>query len=656
MSFHPVMPYGTEQWHRSQRATLAEGPEFQYTAQNRQQFEEFAAHFPPEQRKSAILHALYLAQEQQGYITANATRHVADVIGCTTADVEDVVSYYVMFFRGPVGKFVLQVCTTLSCAAAGAERVVEELEHKLGIKAGETDPTGMFTIQKMECLGACDRAPVMMVNNNEWHENLAPGQTSALVDGIRGNGLHALNGCHLAIEGRPENEWKHKTTTPVKPKSMPDYEPVLTKYAFIPGGNTLDHYLKNQAGYQGLRKALEMTPDQVVDAVKASGLRGRGGAGFPTGLKWQFVDKKSPNPKYIVCNADESEPGTFKDHLLMERNPHLLVEGCLIGCYAIASKAAYIYIRGEFYHLFPVLQKAIDDARAAGLVGQNILGSGFDCEVYLHRGAGAYEAGEETALLESLEGKRAQPRFKPPFPAVAGAWGCPTAVNNVETLCNVPLVLTRGVEWFTSLGPEKNGGPKLYCVSGHVKRPGVFEAPMKVTLRELIEGYAGGVRDGRTLKAVIPGGSSVPILMPDQLDTQASFDGIQKAGSLLGSAAIVVLDDTTCMVWLAQNLLHFYRHESCGKCTPCREGTDWLHKILQRIERGEGQMGDLDLLSGISNNIAGKTLCAFGDAAVTPVLTTLKHFRHEYEAHIREGRCTVPAPWRRRYAAPVGSH
>ncbi|MCU1381372.1 MAG: nuoF 2, partial [Acidobacteria bacterium] len=305
-------------------------------------------------------------------------------------------------------------------------------------------------------------------------------------------------------------------------------------------------------------------------------------------------------------------------------------------------------------HVQHVLERAIDEAYAKGILGKNIFGSGFDCDVYVHRGAGAYEAGEETALLESLEGKRAQPRNKPPFPALVGVYGKPTAVNNVETLCNMPSIVMKGAEWYASLGPEKNGGPKLYCVSGHVKRPGVFEASMNVTLRELINDHAGGVRDGRTLKAVIPGGSSVPILMPDQLDTQASFDAIQKAGSLLGSAAIVVLDDTTCMVWLAENLLHFYRHESCGKCTPCREGTDWLYKILQRIERGDGQLKDLDLLSSISGNIGGKTLCAFGDAAVTPVLTTLKHFRHEYEAHIKEGRCTLPAPWRAQH--PVGAH
>jgi NADH-quinone oxidoreductase subunit F len=425
------------------------------------------------------------------------------------------------------------------------------------------------------------------------------------------------------------------------------FEPVLTKYVSEPQSHTLDFYLKHQ-GYEGLKKALAMKPDQVIEVVKASGLRGRGGAGFPTGMKWQFVLRDSPRPKYICCNADESEPGTFKDHLLMERYPHMMLEGCLIGCYAIGAKVAYIYIRGEFYHVQEVLEREIEAAYKAGYLGKNIFGAGFDCDIFVHRGAGAYEAGEETALLESLEGKRAQPRLKPPFPAVAGLYGCPTAVNNVETICNLPPILVNGAEWFAALGPEKNGGPKLYCVSGHVKRPGVFEASMHTTLKALVYDYAGGPLDGRKIKAVIPGGSSVPILLDHQLDIPASFDGVQKAGSLLGSAGIIVMDDSTCMVWAAENLLHFYRHESCGKCTPCREGTDWLHKILQRIERGEGDLRDLDLLENVSLNIAGKTLCAFGDAAVTPALTTLKHFREEYEAHIREGRCTLPAPWRRR--------
>ena len=431
-------------------------------------------------------------------------------------------------------------------------------------------------------------------------------------------------------------------------------DPILTKYVREPNSFTLDFFLRHE-GYEGLRKALAMKPGDVIETVKASGLRGRGGAGFPTGLKWQFVLKDTPLPKYIACNADESEPGTFKDHVLMERNPHLLFEGCLIGCWAIGAKVAYIYIRGEFYHVQRVLEAELAKAYAQGYVGKNILGSGFDCDIVIHRGAGAYEAGEETALIESLEGKRAQPRIKPPFPAVSGLYNCPTAVNNVETLCNLPSIISNGAEWFTALGPEKNGGPKLFCVSGHVKKPGVFEASMKTTLRELIYGHAGGPLDGRTIKAVIPGGSSVPILLPEQLDIPASFDDVAKAGSMLGSAGIIVMDDTTCMVWAAKNLLYFYKHESCGKCTPCREGGDWLYKILTRIENGEGEMRDIDLLVSIGNNIAGKTLCAFGDAAATPALTTVKNFRAEFEAHVREGRCTVPAAWRAA-KAPVGAH
>jgi NADH-quinone oxidoreductase subunit F len=423
--------------------------------------------------------------------------------------------------------------------------------------------------------------------------------------------------------------------------------PVLTPHVGEPGSFTLDFYTRH-GGYGALRKALAMEPDAVIETVKASGLRGRGGAGFPTGMKWQFVDKSSPNPRYLCCNADESEPGTFKDHVLMERNPHLLFEGCLIGCHAIGARVAYIYIRGEFHHVQQVLEAELARARAAGLVGRDILGTGFDCEIHVHRGAGAYEAGEETALIESLEGKRAQPRLKPPFPAVAGLYGCPTAVNNVETLCNVPLIIDRGADWYASLGPDKNGGPKLYCLSGHVRRPGVYEASMHTTLRELIyeDRFGGGLRGGHRLKCVIPGGSSVPVLLPDQLDVPASFDGVAGAGSLLGSAGIIVMDETTCMVWAAENLLHFYRHESCGKCTPCREGGAWLHQILGKIERGDGELRDLDLLLSVAGNITGKTLCAFGDAAATPVLTTVKTFRAEYEAHIRERRCTVPAPWR----------
>jgi NADH-quinone oxidoreductase subunit F len=433
---------------------------------------------------------------------------------------------------------------------------------------------------------------------------------------------------------------------------MAQFEPVLTTYVKEPGSYTLDFYVQH-GGYQAARKAVTMTPEAIIDELKKSGLRGRGGAGFPTGMKWGFVPKDNPKPKYLLINADESEPGTFKDHVLLERNPHLLFEGCVIGCRAIGAKVCYIYIRGEFYHLQQQLEAEVARARAAGYLGSNIFGSGQDCEIYVHRGAGAYEAGEETALIESLEGKRAQPRIKPPFPAVVGLYGCPTVVNNVETVCNVPPIIERGAAWFAGIGPEKNTGPKLFCVSGHVKKPGVYEAHMGVTLRELIYDYAGGIREDRKIKAIIPGGSSVNVILPDKLDTPASFDALVAAGTMLGSAAIIVMDETTDMVWAAKNLIHFYKHESCGKCTPCREGVDWLYKILDKIERGDGQMRDIDLLLNVCGNIVGKTLCPFGDAEVAPVISTIQHFRHEYEAYIKDGP-RAPADYRSQ--SPVGAH
>lgn len=431
-------------------------------------------------------------------------------------------------------------------------------------------------------------------------------------------------------------------------------EPVLTAHVKEPFAYTLQNYLK-WGGYQSMKKALALPPDEVIEIVKKSGLRGRGGAGFSTGMKWSFVPKDSPKPKYLCVNADESEPGTFKDHLLMERNPHLLFEGCVIACHAIRSKVAYIYIRGEFFHVQQVLEAELREAYRAGLLGKDIQGTGIDCDIYVHRGAGAYEAGEESALLESLEGKRAQPRLRPPFPAVVGLYGCPTIINNVETIANVPVILERGAEWFAGIGPEKNSGPKLFCVSGHVERPGVFEASMDVTLRQLIYDYAGGMRGGKALKAIIPGGSSTAVLTPASLDVQASFDGLVKAGSMLGSAAIMVMDETTDMVWLAENLIHFYKHESCGKCTPCREGADWMHKILQKLLRGEGAPRDIELLLSVASNIGGKTLCPFGDAEIAPVVSTIQHFRDEFEYYVREGTSKVPlADWRAR--ASVHAH
>jgi NADH-quinone oxidoreductase subunit F len=384
-----------------------------------------------------------------------------------------------------------------------------------------------------------------------------------------------------------------------------------------------------------------MKPEDITEAVKKSNLRGRGGAGFPAGMKWSFL-AKNDKPRYLCVNADEGEPGTYKDRLILESDPHQLIEGCIVSSYAINCKTCYIYVRGEFKQAQEAVQRAVDEAYARGYLGKNILGLGIDLDIFIHSGAGSYECGEETALLESLEGKRGQPRVKPPFPAVSGLYNCPTAVNNVETICCVPLVLERGAAWFASYGVEKNGGPKLYCVSGQLRRPGVFEAPSgKITLRDLIygESYGQGMREGRKLRCVIPGGSSTPVFTPDQIDVAMDFDSIAKAGSMLGSAGTIVIDDSTCMVWVAQRLAYFYKHESCGKCSPCREGTGWLLRLLDKIEEGQGTERDLEILVSVCDSIAGKTVCAFGDAAATPPLTTLKKFRDEYEWHVRNRGC-----------------
>ncbi len=407
-------------------------------------------------------------------------------------------------------------------------------------------------------------------------------------------------------------------------------------------------YLED-GGYAALRTVLTggWTPEKLTDEVKKSGLRGRGGAGFPTGLKWTFVPKDTKGkPVYLLCNADESEPGTFKDRLLMEEDPHQVIEGIILSSYAIKCRNAYIYIRGEFYLGARILDAAIEEAYAKGFLGENILGSGYSLDLTVHRGAGAYICGEETGLIESLEGKRGQPRIKPPFPAVVGVFGCPTIVNNVETLACVVHIVNRGAEWFVKTGRnEKNSGPKLYCVSGHVNRPGVYEAAMGLPLKELLFGaeYCQGMKDGKRVKAVIPGGASAAMLTADEIeDCPLDFDGVAAKKSMLGSAAIIVMNEDTCIVEAAQNLSKFFAHESCGQCTPCREGTPWLHKVLARIEAGSGRLEDIDLLERISNQMAnGMTICVFADAAIAPVLSSVGKFRDEFRYHVEQKRCLV---------------
>jgi len=408
---------------------------------------------------------------------------------------------------------------------------------------------------------------------------------------------------------------------------------------------TLENYLK-VGGYQAWQKILreKIPPEKVIDEVKQSGLRGRGGAGFPTGLKWSFMPRNAPVQKYVVCNSDESEPGTCKDRDILRYNPHALIEGMAIAGYAMGATVGYNYLRGEFHHEpFERFEHALAEAREAGYLGRDILGSGVDFECYGHLGAGAYICGEETALLESLEGKKGQPRFKPPFPANFGLYGKPTTINNTETLASVPAIMRNGGDWFMKLGKPNNGGVKIFSVSGHVNRPGNFEVPMGTPFRDLLE-MSGGVREGHTLKAVIPGGSSMPVLPADIImECDMDYDSLSKAGSALGSGAVMVMDDTTCMVKAAMRVSRFYYAESCGQCTPCREGTGWMYRIIKRIEEGQGRPEDLDLLLSAAGQIEGKTICAFGEAAAWPVQGFLRHFRDEFEYHITHKRCLVGA-------------
>ncbi|MEO5370114.1 MAG: NADH-quinone oxidoreductase subunit NuoF [Magnetococcus sp. DMHC-1] len=400
---------------------------------------------------------------------------------------------------------------------------------------------------------------------------------------------------------------------------------------------------REHGAYAAARKALGMSSEEVIEEVKQSNLRGRGGAGFPAGMKWSFIPKDNSRPHYLICNADEGEPGTCKDREILRHDPHLLIEGMIIAAYAVRAERGYVYIRGEFVREAERLQQAVDDAYAAGLLGDDVMGSGFRFHLAVHRGAGAYVCGEETALIESLEGKKGQPRLKPPFPANVGLYNCPTVINNVETLSAVPAILERGGAWYAGLGVPKSSGTKVFSVSGHVVRPGNYEVPLGIPLRTLLDDYAGGVRGGwENLKGVIPGGSSTPVLTAEVCATiTMDYDALAKAGSMLGAGSVIVLDKSVCIVRAISRLSRFYRHESCGQCTPCREGTGWLAKIMNRLEAGQGSVGDIELLQDICNNISGKTICALGDAAAMPVAGAIRAFPEEFAYHIKHGRCMV---------------
>jgi NADH-quinone oxidoreductase subunit F len=417
-------------------------------------------------------------------------------------------------------------------------------------------------------------------------------------------------------------------------------ELIVTKNINTPGLDTLPVYQRLD-GYKGLEKALKAyQPDELVELVKQSGLRGRGGAGFPTGMKWSFLAKNN-QPRYLCCNSDESEPGTFKDRMMMEKNPHQLVEGVIICSYACRVSTAFIFVRGEMPYAARQVEKAVKEAYAAGYIGTNIMGSGYSLDVIVHRGAGAYICGEESALMEALEGRRGYPRLKPPFPAVVGLYGGPTVINNCETLSTLPAILRNGAEWYASIGTEKSKGTRVFCLSGQVKKPGNYELPINTSFRTLIydEQYGGGILGDKKLKAFVPGGSSAPMLGADKIDVTMDYESVAAAGSMAGAGAIIVMHEDTCMVGAILRMSEFYRDESCGKCTPCREGTYWLTEILHRLEHGQGKQKDIDLLLDICDNISGKSFCPLGDAATSPIVSGVKLFREEFEEHVRLGGC-----------------
>jgi NADH-quinone oxidoreductase subunit F len=443
------------------------------------------------------------------------------------------------------------------------------------------------------------------------------------------------------------------TDTATAQRTLPlgQYPCIVTKDIDVPDIDRIEVY-RQHGGYEALTRALrDFTPEQLADEVKRSGLRGRGGAGFSTGTKWGFLPPTSPKPRYLCVNCDESEPGTFKDRMLMELNPHLLVEGVILTAYATKVHHAFIYMRGELSYALRQVERAVEEASAAGFIGNDILGSGFDLKVTVSRGAGAYICGEESALLESLEGKRGYPRLKPPFPALVGLYGGPTVINNTETVATIPAVVTLGAEIYAAYGTERSKGTRIFCLSGHVNRPGNYELPLGTPLRVLIEDFGGGVRDGKRVKAITPGGSSAPLLGADKLDTPLDFESIAAAGSMLGSGGVIVFDEDTCIVGAVLRMTEFYRDESCGKCTPCREGTFWLVQLLERLEHGEGKASDIDLLNDICDNISGKSFCPLGDAATSCIVSSIALFRDEYLHHVTEHACLVGAGALRAVAA-----
>jgi len=610
--------------------------------------DEAIGHYPADEKRSAALPLLHLWQEHFDFINDDAVTWIADKLGLRPINILELVTFYPMLREKRAGKTHIRVCRTLSCAMAGSYQVMENLCEATRIQrkidpatAGHTPISASadrnYSIEFVECLASCGTAPVCMIND-DLHENVQPDSAADLLQNQKSaitnhQSVHPLEH-RIIFKNIGRKNWKTDIKT----------------------------YL-DDGGYEDLGKAVTMSRTDIVNEVKTSGLRGRGGAGFPCGVKWSFIRPDEKKPVYLICNADESEPGTFKDRYIIHEDPHQLLEGIAISCFALNARTAYIYIRGEFPEGAKLLERAIDEAREHKFLGKNILGSGFDVDVYIHRGAGAYICGEETGLIESLEGKRAYPRIKPPyFPAVLGLYMCPTIVNNVETLCAVKHIIAMGGAKYAQLGRPNNTGTRIVCVSGDVERPGYFEIEVgKVTMGQLIYEMAGGIKWGRRLKAVIPGGSSAKVLRADErfkikqkqpdgstIEAELSinelpmdFDSLAAAGSMAGSGGVIVLDDSRDMVWVLNNINEFYAHESCGQCTPCREGALWMKKITERMLNGGGVTEDPRTLKTIGDNIAGRTICAFGEACAWPTQSFVEKFPEEFAAHARK---SMPPP------------
>jgi NADH-quinone oxidoreductase subunit F len=611
-------------------------------------------HYPRDEKRSAALPLLHLWQEHFGFINDAGVTWIAAKLGLQPVNIFELVTFYPMLKQARAGKTHIRVCRTLSCAMAGSYRLMENFCAAAGIQR-EVDKEGMHTpvsvsadgnysIEFVECLASCGTAPVCMVND-ELHENVVP--------------EFAAN-----VLSNPQPE----TQNPKSPHPL-EHRLVFKKIGRSDWNTDIDTYLRD-GGYKDLRKALKMSRNDIVNEVKTSGLRGRGGAGFPCGVKWSFIKAEEKKPVYLICNADESEPGTFKDRYILHQDPHQLLEGIAISCFALNARTAYIYIRGEFPEGAKILEKAIDEAREHNFLGKDILGSGFDVDVYIHRGAGAYICGEETGLIESLEGKRGYPRIKPPyFPAVLGLYMCPTIVNNVETLCHIKHIIAMGGAKYAQLGRPNNTGTRIVCVSGDVQWPGYFEIEVGgVTMGQLIYDMAGGMKPGRSLKAIIPGGSSAKVLRADERfkikqkqpngstaeiemsidELPVDFDSLAAAGSMAGSGGVIVLDDSRDMVWVLNNINEFYAHESCGQCTPCREGSLWMKKITDRMLSGGGVVEDPKTLKRVGDNIAGRTICAFGEACAWPTQSFVEKFPEEFATRAIK---PVPPPLPPEYTA-----